>query len=443
MFAAAGVLAAVALVARLPLLIGRKQVGENFDAGDYLLVADRIWRGDPFEAGLVPRTPGYAMLITPAIRLPFDDMPSIVTLQHLLGLLLVATIVLAAWRLFGGATAIGAGVLAAASPLMIVVEDDVLPDMAFAAILLAVATATGVLAPTAHPRPWAFPALGGLIGAAALIKPVGQVLVLAVPVALLMARHPWRVVGRRSALTVVAAALVISPWVMHNAIEDGRPVLSQQDGLTLFNRVFEVDKRPLPDSSGDDRLVRAVARQSARAQFPPENRLHSALFQELMRRGYTNNEAIAFERRYAREAIEGYPVGYAARTVAELPRTVVDVGRVPEERERPGDRADAPLAEAVAAPLWWLGERLSEVWVLATLFGALILITPFAGSRERRAAAAAYLAVWLLVALGTAASNGGAVRYSADLAPLTWILGTYGLVLAVGLARVRLAKPSR
>lgn len=443
MYAAAGALAVVAFVARLPLLIGHRHVGENFDSGDFLMVAERIWQGDPFEHGVVPRTPGYPLLITLPVRLPFDDVQSILTIQHLVGPLLVAAIVLAGSRLFGSAAGIGAGVLAAASPLMIVLEDEVLPDLALAVLLLAVATVTSVLALVPEPRRWAFPALGALIGAAALVKPVAQLLVLAVPLTLVVAGRPRRAVLGQSAAVVAVAAVVVAPWVLDNLIDDGRPVLSQQDGLTLFNRVYEVDGRAITGDGRDDRLVRAVARRSAREPFPPENRLHSALFQELVRRGDTNIEAIAFERRYARRGIGEYPLEYGARAVALVPGMVADVGRVPEEGRRPGDRSDARVAEAVAAPLWWLGERLSEAWVLVTLFGALALVTPFAGPRHRRVAAAAFLSVWALVAVGTAATHGGSVRYSAELAPLTWILGTYGLVLVAGAARARLARPSR
>ena len=397
----AGGAAAVALVARLPLIAGRTQVSENFDAPDYFLVAQEIWSGNPFEEALVPRTPGYPALIVAPIRLPFDDVQSVITIQHLLGPLLVAAIVLAAWRLFGAA-ATAAGVLAAASPLLIVIEDEVLPDAAFAALLLAVAVAAAAVARDARPPRWALPALGALIGAAALVKPVGQLLVLAVPVVLAAGGRPVGDVARGSLVAALCAALVISPWVVHNVAENGRPVLSQQDGLTLFNRVYEVDRRPIAGDSADDRFVREMARRSAAQRFPPENRLHSAVFQELMRRGETNLEAIAFERRYARREIGRYPVEYAARTVAGLPGVVRDVGRVPDEDEQPGDRSDSP-AEAVAAPLWWAGRGLSQLWVFATLFGAVALITPFVGPRERRIAAAVFLAVWALVALGTVA----------------------------------------
>ena len=41
--------AVVALVARLPLIVGRTDVPTGFDVPDYLSVAEGIWSGNPFE----------------------------------------------------------------------------------------------------------------------------------------------------------------------------------------------------------------------------------------------------------------------------------------------------------------------------------------------------------------------------------------------------------
>jgi hypothetical protein len=73
--------------------------------------------------------------------------------------------------------------------------------------------------------------LGALIGLAALTRSEGLLLLplLAIPIAIVAAGRRLRVL----AVLVGACALVLSPWVIRNWADFGRPTLSTNDGTTL------------------------------------------------------------------------------------------------------------------------------------------------------------------------------------------------------------------
>jgi hypothetical protein len=94
------------------------------------------------------------------------------------------------------------------------------------------------------------------------------------------------------------------------------------------------------------------------------------------------------------------------------------------------DRTDPPFPTAVTARIWDGARVLTEVWWFASLFSAAGLLLLFTGPPESRRAAAGLLSAWFAVMLGTAMFEGGtAWRYSMEVAPIQWMLGSAGAVV--------------
>ncbi len=137
-----------------------------------------------------------------------------------------ATIVLAG--LLGRAVvnrAVGlvAAVLVAVSPFIIAVDGSLMSETLYLPLVLL----TLLFAQRArdHPQWWSWALLGGSIGLASLARgdALFLVVVVMIPVAFL-ARPSWQQFVVR--VGVIAVGVVVSPWVIRNAIEVGEPTLS-------------------------------------------------------------------------------------------------------------------------------------------------------------------------------------------------------------------------
>ncbi|MEA2349991.1 MAG: hypothetical protein QOG86_932, partial [Thermoleophilaceae bacterium] len=132
--------ALLALALRLPFLFGHHEATPGGDSAGYLrmaagIVAGRGFRDDGY------RTPGYPLVLAALDPLPGRTEDAVVAIQHVLGAVLVAAIVMVAWRFFGRAPAVIAGAMAAVTPALVYVEHAILTDFAFAVALLAGAAA--------------------------------------------------------------------------------------------------------------------------------------------------------------------------------------------------------------------------------------------------------------------------------------------------------------
>lgn len=431
-------LAALAAAARISLAIDRPALPLQADTVVYYTVADEIGDGNLFFRDVLGRTPGYAWFVLAADLLPLARDHAVLLVQHLIGVALTVAVFLSSWRLFGRLAAVPAGLLVATSPALLFLEDEPLPDFLFGVLVTAAALLLAFVAVRGSEKAGKrIPLLlGVVIGAAALVKPVGQVLLLAPIPALAFAGWRGKRLLRDVLLVAVACLVVISPWVVHSIVRYGSPTLSPQGSLTLFHRVYEFDKRPIPQDSRDGRVAaRAVAQQ-------PGLRIYEAAYEGLVAEHKDSREALAAAGRLARDGIAEYPLTYAWDTVTTLDRYLFEVRSSSTMDDLLSERVERP---GLSAAVWDVGVVLSRVWWLAVLLaglGAVLL-----GSRARRVAALALLSVWLAVALATVASHGGLGRYSLQLAPVTWMLTTAGisalLIAVVRGARVARARPSR
>jgi 4-amino-4-deoxy-L-arabinose transferase-like glycosyltransferase len=175
------------------------------------------------------------MLLAAGYALAGSEMPAIGRLVGaVLGTLSVALIWLIATRLWGRRVGMCAAVIAAIAPPLVVLSTALVSEALFVPIVLA-ATATAIEARRA-PRParWVV-ATGVLVGAAALTRTNGLILLLPFSLAVAPARSRWRLRAMPpQAAIIVIAAVVIAPWTIRNALVFHRFIpVSTEIGYTL------------------------------------------------------------------------------------------------------------------------------------------------------------------------------------------------------------------
>jgi len=431
--------AGVALLVRFPFLFGRHHAPPGSDDEYFLQVAARLLDGDGYPGHFW--MPGYMMFEAVVSALPGRTADAVTILQHLLGAGVCVGMLVVAWRWFGRVPAVVASLLAAASPVLVIHEHRLLPDFLFGAVVFAGAVALAAAVRAETPRTRLLVLAGVLFGVAVWVKAAGVFLVAAAPLALLLVTRSPKSTLRGAAVVTAALAITISPWLARNWERYGDPHLSMQGGQALFYRVFEVDGTPLPDDSADARFARRV-----QARIPDDADLFYEFTQaSIKERGQTDEEAIRVERRLALQGVREHPGSYLVGTVRELGGPAWHIRRY-QRREAllaELERTDPPFPRAAIARLWDGMRWAIDAWWVLTLLTATALIVPFTGPRERRAAGAAFLSVWLCMALGTSLSNGSAWRYSVQLAPITWILSTAGAATLVGLLSRQLRARAR
>ena len=118
-----------------------------------------------------------------------------------------------------------AATLVAVCPFVIAVDGSLMSETLYLPLVLLAL----LLAQRAreHPQWWSWASLGAAIGLASLARgdALFLVVVVMIPVALL-ARPSWQQFVVRVGVGVVAVGVVVSPWVIRNAVEVGEPTLS-------------------------------------------------------------------------------------------------------------------------------------------------------------------------------------------------------------------------
>jgi hypothetical protein len=409
-----------AVTVRLPLCFVEAHAKPGSDGAQYLQLASDISSGR--FAGMF-RTPGYPAFLWLVGLAPGRIEDGAVIAQHLIGVAIAVSIVVLGWRLFGRVPAVIAGTLAAVSPTFVTLEDVTLPDFLFGAAAFAGALVLAVPA-SSGAKSWRLLALAGaLFALAAFVKPVGQVLLLVAPVTFLASTRGLRAGAKASAILVASMLIALSPWLVRNVINYGEFGMSNQAGLTLFNRAFEVQKLPVPTGDPQGPLVRELtATANAKAGLRPS----SHVLGELARRGWSLEEGLDIQQRLALKAISRARGAYAETSVTRLRAAVHDLNVYPQ------DEFDVRLAEAPAGlhelsnATLSAGRLLTQAWFLLTAHTLLALVMLFVAA-PRRAAAASFLSVALLVLIATVLTHGGMWRYSAQVAPEAWITASAGL----------------
>jgi dolichyl-phosphate-mannose-protein mannosyltransferase len=422
------VLGVAAFLVRFPFLFGTHKPFRGGDEEYFLRLAGIIYHQHIFPSHFY--TPGYPVMEAVLIPLPGRTEDAVVIGQHLLGVALVVAILVLTWRYFGKAAAILAAAIAALTPVLVQVEHTMSQDFVFGIVVLAAAVAIAEAVRPPEPKLWLLMIAGFLLGVSAYIKPAGQLMIVAPPLALLLARCSLRKVLIGSAIAVVTAFAATFPWQFRNEHLFGHFTMSVQGGLTLFVRVYELDKTPLPTDSADGRFARRIQRETKSYQ-----RLSDAVSLHLQgERNITDDEAIGIERELAITGVRRHPVRYVVKT---WPRVRVVVGYL-REFHGAGELLDdlkakkPPWPRAVTAAAWKGARVFATLWWIASLNLLAGLLLLFTGRPEQRRVAAALAAVWISLVCLTALGEGGtAWRYSIEVAPLTFVLGSAGAVLVI------------
>jgi dolichyl-phosphate-mannose-protein mannosyltransferase len=428
---------ALALAVRLPLIATSASASYSGDTAEYLRFADQLLDG---RFPTTYRMPGYPLFLAALGLLPGSRVAAIITAQHLIGVALVCLILVAGWHFLGRVSGIVAALLAALTPVMLGLEHTLEPDLLFGAIVFvgACAMAEALTRPAPSVR-WLATA-GVAFAAAAYVKPVGQVLPVAALLALAVSTRSVRVTLRGTCLVAGVTASLLIPWVVRNEVAYGLPTLSDQGGQTLFKRMFDVDHARIPTSTADGRLIARIAVEKQARE--PRAELNDYAVGALRARGLSGHEAVTLEGRVARTAIAAEPLGYLAETGPHVWRALTDLNSF-SYADLSGDENSSSLGPAhrsrlvaVAIDLWfWPVRVLATAWWILSLGALSALLVLALAQRSARAAAAALVAVWLVIALATAVTHGGHRRYSAQLAPEVWIVGSAGAAIVVqGLA---------
>jgi hypothetical protein len=226
----------IAIVDALP-------VGVVADDAFYVILARALASGEGYRylnvPGHPPGThfpPGYPALLALVSFVAPAFPASVVAFKAMNALFLAAASVLVARLLrarvgLGAGWAIGVGVVTAVSVPLLILGNLVLSELCFLAIALALLLALERLADEPAPA-WRVVALGAAIGACALVRTHGVVLVPAAVIAL-GARRRWR----DAALISGAAVALLFPWQLWTARHGGTlpsPLLGMYDSYASW-----------------------------------------------------------------------------------------------------------------------------------------------------------------------------------------------------------------
>jgi 4-amino-4-deoxy-L-arabinose transferase-like glycosyltransferase len=173
-------------------------------------------------AGYPPLYPGFLALVT---RVANGDHETFRFAGCVMGTVTVLLTGLIALRVSGRRVALLAAMLVAIYPALLAVDGAVMSEtisipLLYAGVLLAVIAIE-------RPRWWWFAALGGVFGAMALARAdafIPMTFVVGAAVIAMDASIALRIAG--VALTLVAAAVVVAPWIVRNNERVGEPTIA-------------------------------------------------------------------------------------------------------------------------------------------------------------------------------------------------------------------------
>jgi 4-amino-4-deoxy-L-arabinose transferase-like glycosyltransferase len=436
---------AVAVAVRLPLL------GTAFEAPDttyYLNTAHGIFHGSGYASNFRP--PAYPTLIALFELLGANGASAVVVFQNLVGIALPGVVLFAGWRYFHPVVGIVGGFLAAASPLMIALEQFVLTDYLFSVVLfvatLLLVEAVLKLNADGH-LPWRLLlVVGALYGLGTLLRPNGIYAVGAIPIVLLIVGPRWKPALRAAVIAVAALVVVIAPWCLHNLIRFGDPNVASEGGQSLYGRAVSYDQVP---PSGDTPAAR-IARSVYNTADP--NKSEAAVGTTVgvahaiaVRLGQSPDAALGTMEELARESIVSHPGIYARDSLAILgryqgiyyPRTFFgraghdQVSAVTEYlRVLDSSRQEPPDSALTRGP-WQVAQGLTQLLFIVTIGGVLMLALPFVGDRRSRLAATTLLIFGLLGIVVVTLTARFELRHGIVFAPFVWVLAPASVAVVV------------
>lgn len=271
-----GIAVALALTARLLFALAYwVDKPLTIDQVEYLMLAENLRTGEglAYDAGehRLMRSPGYPVFLA-AVLAVWNDLTAVKIAQSILGALGILLVAALAFRLAGTRAALVAAFVSALYPPLVWMPAEILSETLFTvvsltAVLLLWYRLDALTARREARRPlivdWPCLGIGGLIGAAVLIRP--EMLFFLGPMALLLAvRQRWAAAGALA----VGAVLVISPWTASNYLRYGELILVSSRGGPNFwmgNNALATGDGDVGSNPDLSEAYRALGRASADA----------------------------------------------------------------------------------------------------------------------------------------------------------------------------------
>jgi 4-amino-4-deoxy-L-arabinose transferase-like glycosyltransferase len=468
--AAITVIASVALVLRLAFGLRAPPFVTN-DSLSYLLPGYDLLHGGGFVP-LLKRPPLYPLFVGGVFGLFGEELRALTLVQHLLGVVTVVLTYGVGRLLYGSAVGTLAALLTALSGPLIVTEHYLMSEALFGMLLLAglYAYLRGVrrtgLPPASSsatagegesfPSPsdgWekrgiGWLALAGLLlGLAALTRPIAQLVMVLLVLALPLLMPRWRPILFGAVALVGVFAVTILPWMIRNEIVQGTFAVAGGSGEGLAVRTIRYDQQfdfREPPGGDPDRLTsraRRIYRDEAGDGSAFE--LAARLRDELK---VSDIEAERLMRSIALQAILRSPAYYLRGTADMFVQTFV--GRPVRLRQdwTPWRNIawEQRVEHLLPGPTVAEDRSFARAERLATLYdparfglplAALMLLGMVAAPAASRRRTVLLGAIVLAVLLAGAALIGIEWRYRYPLDPLINVLVAGGIVVVVGLAR--------
>lgn len=424
------------------------------DSLEYVQPALMLVGGGPLELAQ-RRTPVYPLVMAGTVGLLGQDLLGITFFQHLLGVGTAALTFVIGRLTFGRAAGLIGGLLAGLSGPLLIYEHYLITESVFGFLL--VAAVCSFVAGLSRRRDELL-ALGGLaLGLAALTRPVGQVVLVVLPIVFLTHFRAWRLTLRACALVFGCFALMVVPWAIRNqvvygtagAASTGRFLISRS---VKHERDFVFYDKDVGAHVGE-RPERTRARQIAQQvtdKRPEPGQIYQRVRDEL---GLTEAQTDAMLRDIALEAIMRDPMLWLQGT-GEMFVELIE-GAPKEEtvawhlREHGQPRvanqwSGAGLAHLLGPPTpaqvreQQAAEALSRVFRPSQISGilAVLFLVGLAAAVARPAARPALVpsGVTLILLAASAALVGAVPRYRYPVDPLLYVVAAGGLTTLVGLA---------
>jgi 4-amino-4-deoxy-L-arabinose transferase-like glycosyltransferase len=441
------------LGARLYLLLHAPAFTAYNDSIEYFLPGYQLAHDGVFDLK-AKRAPLYSLFLAGAIAALGPSLEAAVVFQHLLGLVSVVLVYLLGALTFGRPTGLLAAAGAALNGALLLTEHSIASETLFTPLLLAglVLLLFGVRTGRGPP----FLLAGLALGLAALTRPLGQALVPLAFGALLLQQRSWRQRLTSAGLLGLGCLLVVTPWVVRNALV--HEVSSTAGGLgdALYARVRRHDPSftfenlgPPPATAEAAVLQKRVFQLARQHKFGPEVR--RALEKEFQ---LTPTQSDQLLRQTALQIIQQEPERYLRGTARMFTylwlgfeKPVDDFWETRTKRKwaqawprsvrfvmQPDSRlTDQNQARVEALVGFFQDYRFSGLLAVLFLLGSARCLT---GWRERGFVLILLPAVVFSQLLGYAALDGPLYRYRVPMQPLITLLAAGGLTWLAGQARV-------
>lgn len=286
------------------------------DSIEYVEPALALVDGEPFILAQ-RRTPVYPLFMSGAVAVFGRDLLGITFAQHLLGVITAAFTYGIGRLTFGRAAGLLAGLAAALSSPLLIYEHYLITESVFTFFLI---LAILLLVAGLRSERRAYFAAGGLaLGMAALTRPVGQAVLVALPFAALFVFRRWRPSIMAVALAGGCFALFVVPWAIRNQVVYGTAGAASTGRFLISRSVkhernfifYEKDVGAFPGEAPPRTRARQIA-QEVTDKRPEPGQVFQRIRDELQ---LTEAQTDAMLRDIATEAIMRDPILWVSGTV--------------------------------------------------------------------------------------------------------------------------------